>query len=402
MNKTADPMRIASNSVASNPRVSTTKRFVRVDEIDGIRGWASLCVVIFHVCLETFSKLHPHFINPASFFFFDGPMAVYVFFILSGDALSTPFLSTGNKFSLDKMVIKRYFRLAAPIAVITAITVLAIEAGITFNEEAATIVHREDWLSILMPGSFTPSDAIRYPFLTVFSFQDGGKGFNAFLWTMPIELTGSFMVFLYLYVHGRIKHHGVVICALIAFTLVANKWYTLFFIGVLFSHMRTTGLLDHIRGKLPMRIAAPLLALSAYALEYRFLSVPDVAVAADMLDHIIIFAQDNKKFLMAILFVTGVYLSKDMRDLFRNGISRFLGRISFPIYLAQALVICTYSSFVIVKAANYLDRVEVCVAIGVTGVAITMAFGYFLSILEVHIMRLIDTALSAVMTKSKP
>jgi peptidoglycan/LPS O-acetylase OafA/YrhL len=214
---------------------------------------------------------------------------------------------------------------------------------------------------------------------------------------MPIELTGSFMVFLYLYVHGNIRHQTPTLAAIIAFTFVANKWYTLFFIGVLFSHLRVTGQLDRIRGKTLTRIIAPLLVLSAYALEYRFLSVPDITKASSMLDSVIIFAQDDKKFLMATLFVIGAYLSKDMCNFFRNGISRFLGKVSFPIYLAQALVICTFSSFVITKTAPYLDRIEVCIAIGLAGVAITLVLGYALSIIERHAMKWLDRTLAGFM-----
>lgn len=394
----ANPSRIAAvDSTNSTISSAHSKQFGRVEEIDGIRGWAALCVVVFHLCLETFSKLHPHFVNPGSFFFFDGPMAVYIFFILSGDALSTPFLSTGKKALLDKMVVKRYFRLVAPIAIVTAITVVAIRIGLTHNEAAASIVHREDWLGILMSSDFTMLDAIRYPFLTVFSFSDGGKGFNAFLWTMPIELTGSFMVFLYLYVHGKIRHQTMTLAAIIAFTFLANKWYTLFFIGVLFSHLRVTGQLDRIRSKTLTRIIAPLLVLSAYALEYRFLSVPDITKASSLLDSIIMFAQDDKKFLMATLFLVGAYLSKDLCGFFRNGISRFLGKVSFPIYLAQALVICTFSSFVITKTVPYLDRTEVCVAIGLAGVAITLILGYGLSIIERHAMKWLDRMMARFM-----
>lgn len=383
-------------SQVANPMSVKPQKAARVDEIDGIRGWAALCVVIFHLCLETFGKLHPHFVNPGSFFFFDGPMAVYIFFILSGDALSTPFLSTGNKSVLDKMVVKRYFRLVAPILIMTAVTVLAIEIGLVRNNEAAQIVHREDWLGILMPNDFTLLQTLQYPFLTVFSLGSGGKGFNPFLWTMPIELMGSFLVFSYLYIHGRLRNPKLALFAILAFTFAANTWYTLFFIGVLFGYLRTTGALDRIRGKALVRVIAPVIAFSAYALEYRFLSVPDVTKAVDVLDMITIFAQDNKKFLMAVLFVVGTYLSKDMCGFFRNRMSRFLGTVSFPIYLAQALVVCTFSSYVITKAAPHLNRADVCIAIGAAGVAITIAAGYLLSIVERHLMKVIDRAVALV------
>jgi len=44
-------------------------RSARIEEIDGIRGWAALAVVVFHALPETFSKIHPELINPIWWFF---------------------------------------------------------------------------------------------------------------------------------------------------------------------------------------------------------------------------------------------------------------------------------------------------------------------------------------------
>jgi peptidoglycan/LPS O-acetylase OafA/YrhL len=59
----------------------------RYEEIDGIRGWASLFVLVHHIRYMAFAKLQIP-IDWKYFVFADGPAMVRTFFILSGDALS--------------------------------------------------------------------------------------------------------------------------------------------------------------------------------------------------------------------------------------------------------------------------------------------------------------------------
>src|SRR5262245_41931407 len=66
----------------------------RVHEIDGVRGWAALSVLFFHLFWELFGGVVPAFRSSILRFWLDGPLAVYIFFVLSGDALSWPFLLT--------------------------------------------------------------------------------------------------------------------------------------------------------------------------------------------------------------------------------------------------------------------------------------------------------------------
>lgn len=384
-------------TLRDSTHTSTSKSPSRIDEIDGIRGWAALAVVVFHLWLETFGRIHTEFIQPEYWFFFDGPLAVYIFFILSGDALSTPFFLTHRKSVTDKMVVKRYFRLSAPIFITTAVTVIAIWAGLTHNVEAAKIVHREDWLGRFVPPSFDALDALMYPFLTVFGVGGNTKGFNAFLWTMPIELCGSIFVFLYLYVHERLKYPKAILIALILISTISVKWYALFFTGVLMSNLRSNGTLERMRRMTVARVGGPLIVMSAYAIEYYMRSHMPIATASNAMEAFRLFAQDNEKFIMAPLFVFGSYLSTDICRFFGNGLSRFLGTLSFPIYLAQMTVLCTLSSYLIIRFAEYLDSKTVCLSIVLAGLAATIIFGYLLSLLERKVMRLLDMAVSKLM-----
>jgi len=77
----------------------------RLDYIEGIRGWAALVVLVFHFTRETFGASFPAYHSIWLHFLLDGPLAVYVFFILSGDALSTTFLKTQDCSFLARMVV---------------------------------------------------------------------------------------------------------------------------------------------------------------------------------------------------------------------------------------------------------------------------------------------------------
>src|SRR5690242_4690965 len=112
------------------------RRTLRVHEIDGVRGWAALSVVVFHLFWELFGGEVPTFRSAALRFWLDGPLAVYVFFVLSGDALSWPFFASGDARILDRTVVKRYFRLAIPIFYSSLLCFLLMRAGLTFNHQA--------------------------------------------------------------------------------------------------------------------------------------------------------------------------------------------------------------------------------------------------------------------------
>lgn len=97
----------------------------RYDELDSIRGIASLSVVIHHcfLCFTVFFAAHFHdtisnplikiMSNSPLHIFWAGHEAVILFFILSGFVLALPFLN-GIKLEYPTYVIKRFFRIYFP------------------------------------------------------------------------------------------------------------------------------------------------------------------------------------------------------------------------------------------------------------------------------------------------
>jgi peptidoglycan/LPS O-acetylase OafA/YrhL len=175
----------------------------RFDMLDGVRGWAALSVVFFHVFWEIFGALVPAFRNPVTGFLFDGELAVCVFFVLSGEALSAAFFAGKGDASTIRLAIKRYPRLATPILAASLVVFALDRLGLVFSHEAALIVHRAGWMGAWLPTSPTFVDTLRYALVDVFTSAGADRAINPALWTMRVELPGSFIVFAILLIWKR-------------------------------------------------------------------------------------------------------------------------------------------------------------------------------------------------------
>ncbi len=153
----------------------------RLHEIDGIRGWAALVVLLFHLTTEMFGALIPEFKSDLAHLFLNGGLAVSVFFVLSGDALSAGFLRSRNPGILESLVVKRYFRLTIPIFISCALAYLLMVSGMTYHLPAAEVVRREAWLGGSL--NFDPSliSLLRYSFYQVYDGHSQAVSYNPFL-----------------------------------------------------------------------------------------------------------------------------------------------------------------------------------------------------------------------------
>src|SRR5262249_47363679 len=60
----------------------------RISALDGLRGWAALSVIVYHLTWELFGALYPIYRNPWLSIFGNGAFAVAVFFAISGYVLT--------------------------------------------------------------------------------------------------------------------------------------------------------------------------------------------------------------------------------------------------------------------------------------------------------------------------
>jgi peptidoglycan/LPS O-acetylase OafA/YrhL len=309
----------------------------RLHEIDGIRGWAALTVVVFHLTWNLFGLNFPQYQSYYFAFFLDGPLAVSVFFILSGDALSNGYLRTKSRYALSKLAIKRYFRLAGPILLSCAITYSLLKLNLTFNVEAshslmeaAHIRVDEEWLGTFLRFDADFIDMLRYALLKVFIEHSTSDSYNPFLWPMAIELCGSFFIFGFLLLVTSLKKPLLTVSLVGGFYFLLGSLFSLFFIGFAFAILRENGFFERIKNSSKSQLS--FIALS-------FIIITDAILQKYSVD------SPHASILMAGTFVFLIYANEKLINFFSIKVSRYLGRISFPLYISHFSVIVTYTSW---------------------------------------------------------
>jgi peptidoglycan/LPS O-acetylase OafA/YrhL len=300
----------------------------RLHYLDGLRGWAALSVVIYHVTWELFGKVVPGMAG-TRLLLNDGLFAVYVFFVLSGFVLSKPYLASGDIERLRATAVGRSIRLTIPIATASFLTFVLLKCGAMPNGPAGVIVD-PSWLKHFY--RFDPSFLAyaKFSLYDVYFSNDVTKSYDVVLWTMPTELVGSFLIFTLIALFGGNLALRSVSCVAALFVCAQyDTWLLTFVFGYLLAELHT-----HVRdarittGAVGNAIGFSLLATAAL---YRF-------------DH------DGIRTcgLLATCVVAAPIFSSFLRAVLAAPVSRWLGRLSFPLYLVHSAVICSLSAYLII------------------------------------------------------
>jgi peptidoglycan/LPS O-acetylase OafA/YrhL len=309
----------------------------RNSELDGIRGWAAISVLLFHFFAETFGIIFPFLKTGAFRFISDGYLAILIFFILSGDALSSSFFHTKSTASTVRLVLTRYFRLVFPIFISCLFVYILMKLNWTFNKEAATVVQRESWLGafITFPADFYK--CIKYSFFEVFFYNTTELSYNPFFWTMSIELIGSFIVFINIFIFSTIKKPIIVLVAQLLFFIWVDSWYSLFILGMLLGYFRSSGVIEKIESKKYLSAIIIIVFFSIILLNKLYNNL---------------FGSNYffTYFLKASGIVIIIYCTPILKSFFKSKVSLFLGDISFPLYAIHFSVLISFTSWFILKA----------------------------------------------------
>jgi peptidoglycan/LPS O-acetylase OafA/YrhL len=306
----------------------------RALEIDGIRGWASFCVLLYHTFHEMLTRLVPWINNVWIAPFFEGRLAVCVFFVLSGDALSTNFLARGasNFATIDRLLVRRYTRLTIPIALSCVIVFVLRLAHADWHEQATAIVDRPDWLGELIAFPFSVVGLFRYALLGVYTSHTKATSYNPFLWTMSVEMIGSMLVFLTCYLWPRLARPKLVLACVGGALFALNSFFCLFFAGMYLGALRNESFYVRTMGRGRPQIAS-LAAFVLLVLTLVFTNGHPLPLFFDLATAV------------AIVFV--LYSQEGLRRFLRGRLSTWLGDVSFPIYLVQFAVIISLESWLV-------------------------------------------------------
>lgn len=208
-------------------------------------------------------------------------------------------------------------------------------SGWIYNAEAGAIVGRESWLGGWLAFEPRTSDFLRDVFLDTF-FVNGESSYNKFLWTMYYEFLGSFLVFITVYVCSFIKRPLWLLIPLALVLVHLSPYFSCFFFGIISAYLHVSGFFEYLK-------RLPIWKLCTYA------GLPCTIFY-------IIAAHDLFGIHTKLTVVAGVaiMLLVQTNDFYKSAmetrLSKFLGKISFPLYLVHFPIMVSVMSWLIVRA----------------------------------------------------
>lgn len=307
----------------------------RAHYLDGMRGWAAVMVVLYHLLVEALGSVLPALRSSVIKPFFDGELAVSLFFVLSGTALSAPYFRRREFGDLLPVILVRYFRLTIPILMSCLLVYAVMKIGWIFNGQAGEILHRPDWLGSWLRFEPNAARMARFALIDVFGFVDGSASYNPFLWTMSLEMFGSLLVFVLCAAHPYVGQSLRLHWWAAGFLLLMGAYVGLFIVGF------CMGASMHARTALARRPQG--MAAAAY------LPHAAIVVLVVLIQCISGHARHVLEMIEAVLICQVVYASAFWRGALSGPLSRWLGTVSFAVYWVQFPVIVSLFSYGVVR-----------------------------------------------------
>ena len=312
---------------------------VKINSAESIRGLACLAVVFSHLAMSFFPYLH-HFdanettdlawvnaMHHSPFgFLYSGDAAVFVFFVLSGFVLSYAILKSPDQFNdkIKSMMIKRYPRLMIP-ALTSCLIIWSVFQVIHIDSH-----HVGAWLQAFTAQNFRLKDALYEGTIGAFLFSE--SNINWVLWTMTIELMGSFALFFLLYLY-----HYKKIAFLLGSLLIPCLAYYWRGQGFCF------GISSFIFGMYIYLYAKPLKNMTAIIMllfGLYFAGAHNTSAAYSWVHHILgESTYDYCNFFAGILIVYSILMNPLLSKCLDHPFFVWLGKLSFSIYLLHLLML---------------------------------------------------------------
>ena len=294
----------------------------RFAALDGLRGVAAMVVVVGHT-LAPFDPVLGRLLVSIPFrpvhWLYDGRLAVYVFWVLSGFVIAQS--ATRMRRPLAALLLLRWARLGIPMA---AAVIFAAALGLSFRDAVIGIRVHEVYSPFYDPMNFAWRSILRQAAGSAFL----GRGFpplDPALWTMHVELIGSCAVYIF-YRFSRSSIRVYVLPAItILFLVLGKPGFAAIAAG---AFMRELWTLDRVRVRWPVGVLLFGLSLTLF--------IPPVySIWADT-----VYWATASAILFAVLASARLQSSLLARP------CQFLGRVSFPLYLVHSPVTMTVGALI--------------------------------------------------------
>jgi peptidoglycan/LPS O-acetylase OafA/YrhL len=324
----------------------------RLHFLDGLRGWGALAVVLFHVFVEGFAINEHTTATLRRVFMFNGALAVWVFFLVSGFSLAVGYCRSRNDQALVKIALGRYVRLAVPI--FCAVLLLYLFFALGMVPPADQRLPKFQGFLPLGPGLW---DTVRFALFDVFFAYNESTTLIGPLWTMPFELWGSCLVLGLLFVVGRLDRRFYVFAAAALVAYFIHPIYAAFVLGLVLAEVHTSEWWrthGHRFSTAAMMLALP----GVYAASLLPKDAP---------------ANNGAYFAVGALLTIACIFSRPLSALLSGPVSRYLGRISFPLYLIHGPLMLAYGNNAYRWVAEPTDVQKVLLNLSTVAVSIACA-----------------------------
>ena len=371
----------------------------KVLSVESIRGWACFMVLLSHLSLTFYPYLHgfsgiadqavnpiQHFIHQSPFaFFFSGTAAVYIFFVLSGYILTKVALKNVIKDNQDEtekaqarkrllsMSLKRYPRLMIPALVSCIIAYVALAIVTTDAPNLGK------WINDFANNpDLTLLGALYNGAIDVF-FVSGESIYNPVLWTMKVELLGSFVI--YLLCLNRVTAqipYLIGVFTIVTIGTVAIKFATPELgLGIISFY---GGYLFCIYGKqISFRLALAALLFGLYLAGAHSTSISYWPINKVLGGYTYFLCN----FASGFFIVYAIIFNDRFNQLFSGKLSVFMGKVSFSVYLIQMPILAT---FTIMAFNGVFDLVgSFNIAAFITSI-LTIVLTYVLAVVYYHLV----------------
>jgi peptidoglycan/LPS O-acetylase OafA/YrhL len=277
-----------------------------------------------------------------------GSFSVAIFFVLSGFVLSVGFFAKRDDGVIKRLASKRYLRLMLPALAAILLAYIIMQLGLdTWRAQTAAITH-SSWLTTLWPQTPNFFEAVKQGVYGI--FVSGGSTYNPVLWTVKLELIGSFIVFGVALLFSNSKYRWFVYLTL--GYLFFTTWYLGFIVGMVIA--------DLVVNKKKYLEVIPAWALIMGAMAGVGLGAfPPTNLKHTLFESILIpgLTQDQNMSLYltvgATLVILATILVSRLKQFFSHKRIAVLGKYTFALYLIHMPILFTVGAGVFVASYRF-------------------------------------------------
>lgn len=317
---------------------------MRIDYIDGLRGFLALGVVVIHYDAIFFGNLPEDYFNSV--------FMVCGFFVLSGFVLSYRFWQNREISPLTSATLRRYARLTVLPLVSILISYVLLKNDWIFNREIAASTTSWEHLPLYYNFSANFIDALYEGLWGMYFSYNAVTSYNLVLWTMSYELKGSILSLAFLALLGNIKNRGRVYIIFIILTI--QTLYLNFVFGIMLSDLvyskEGKNLCLHLREKKLLSWITLIIAiyLSFFALHYET-NFYYHNINFEILGKLGIATHPFYHTLSAIMFIYLVVQTDLLKKIFSCKFFTKVGEYSFSLYVIHIAVVFSLGGAVFLK-----------------------------------------------------